>query len=269
MARASPAPEFATAATRVREAWPTVPMDERWLQATLARLDAALLTGSGDLEGYVLAQACLAGERAALEAFERRVLPQAAVALSRLGATRDEVSEVEQRLRIELFAPGEGRRSRLVHFSGRGSLGGWLRAVAAQEYGHLKRREHPRAALDELADAVLADGTAPDLKRARAECRAAFKAALEEAVGALPVRERTALRLNAIEGMSIDQLARIYRTHRSTAARWVARAREAIEERVREGLAARLKLQDLEVDSLVRLVRDELPDSLGRMLKKE
>jgi RNA polymerase sigma-70 factor (ECF subfamily) len=241
-------------------------MAEDWLVAVLTELGRGV--GAADVAGLALAQACLTGQRAALVAFERAVLPEVAIALRRLGATLDEVTEVEQRLRIELFVPGEGRRSRLVHFSGRGSLRGWLRAVAAQEYGHLKRRERPSEPLEELADAFLAEGTAPDLKRARAQCQAAFREALEEAVAALPVRERTALRLNAIDGMSIDQLARIYKTHRSTAARWVARARESIEAHVRESLAARLNLCGPELDSVVRLVRDDLPDSLGRMLQK-
>ena len=262
----APTPEIDSALARVRRAWPGVPVDEGRLVALLTGLGADLATA--DLEGLALAQACLCGERAALAAFERAILPEVATALRRLGATIDEVGEIEQRLRIELFFPGEGRRSRLVHFSGRGTLRGWLRAVAAQEYGHLKRREHPSAPFEELADAFLAEGTAPDLKHARAQCRAAFGAALEEAVAALPVRERTALRLNAIDGMSIDALARIYKTHRSTAARWVAHAREAIEAHVRESLASRLHLCGPELDSMVRLVRDEMPASLGRMLNK-
>ena len=258
--------EIDSALSLVRRTWPDVPMDEEWLVGLLGALGRGI--AAVDVAGLALAQACLTGERAALAAFEREILPEVAAALRRLGATLDEVEEIEQRLRIELFAPGEGRRSRLVHFSGRGSLRAWLRAVAAQEYGHLKRREHPSQPFEELADAFLAEGTAPDLKRARAQCQAAFRAALEEAVAALPVRERTALRLNAIDGMSIDQLARIYKAHRSTAARWVAHARESIEAHVRESLASRLKLCGPELDSVVRLVQDDLPASLSRMLEK-
>ncbi|MBI5544144.1 MAG: hypothetical protein HY901_09665 [Deltaproteobacteria bacterium] len=257
--------EIAAALARARAAWPRLGLDEAALTERLSALGAAL--AKADVEGLALALACLAGDTGAVAELERMVPPAVASALGRLGASADEIDEVGQRLRLGLFfrERADGR-SKLEYYSGRGALRGWLRAVAAQEFATLKRRQRPDEQQETLADILFGSATAPDVRWARQECRAAFRTAIEEAVGALSERDRTALKMNALDGLSIDDIARVFRMHRSTAARWLVRARAEIEERVRESLLRQLGPSAGELSSIVRIAGEEVPVTFERLL---
>ena len=61
-------------------------------------------------------------------------------------------------------------------------------------------------------------------------------------------------------------IGRAYDVHRATAARWVAAVRTELGDRIRSELAARLKIAEDEVDSIVRLVKSRVDVSLERVL---
>ncbi|WP_395812894.1 sigma factor-like helix-turn-helix DNA-binding protein [Archangium minus] len=61
---------------------------------------------------------------------------------------------------------------------------------------------------------------------------------LAEALAALPSRERTVLRLHLVEGLSLERIGTVYRTHKSTVSRWLARAREEVLAGTRSRLAS-------------------------------
>jgi RNA polymerase sigma-70 factor (ECF subfamily) len=69
--------------------------------------------------------------------------------------------------------------------------------------------------------------------------------AVRAAVARLPVKERALLRLHLVDGMSIDALGARYQVSRSTAARWLAAARDALRALTREELEARIGPADL------------------------
>jgi RNA polymerase sigma-70 factor (ECF subfamily) len=259
----SRSPEVAAALVRARESWPRLRFDEERLVARLAAAGASL--EKLDVAGLALAQACLEGDSEAIEEFERSFMSEVGVALKRLGATRDESDEIRQRMRLDLFVPAGGKRSKLDYFSGKGTLRGWLRAVVGQEYAGLKRQPKLEP-VESLTEWFFTGATGPDLAWTRAECRQHFREALELAIRGLPERERTALKLSAIDGLSIDELARVFQAHRSTAARWLVRARESIAAGVRAHLAQKLGLETEELDSLVRAVGSESPVTLERLL---
>lgn len=58
-------------------------------------------------------------------------------------------------------------------------------------------------------------------------------------------------------GATIDDIARMFQTHRSTAARWLVDAREALAAGTRQHLSAKLGLGEPQLQSLLRLVRTE------------
>jgi RNA polymerase sigma-70 factor (ECF subfamily) len=81
-----------------------------------------------------------------------------------------------------------------------------------------------------------------------------LQAAFEQALADLGDRDRTALRMHLVDGLSIDQIGKIFGVHRSTAARWLARAGELIVQSTRRHLAERLSVDIDIVDSIIRLV---------------
>jgi len=244
--------EVMAALVRARQAWPALSFDEPALTARLSALGSAL--PRADVEGLALVQACLQGIPAAVTAFEQLLSSAARSALARLNATPDETDEIVQRLRLGLLVPGATSTAKLSSFSGRGSLRGWLQAVAAQEHATFKRSEARKASGGALAEHLFGTITAPDVRWIRAECREAFRAALEQAVDALPEKERLALKMSALDGLSIDEIGRVFGMHRSTAARWLVRARSSIVDAMRESLARQLGTTDGDLTSVVRFV---------------
>jgi RNA polymerase sigma-70 factor (ECF subfamily) len=254
---------LAAALARARQSWPGLALDLPALAARLESLGAAL--AKADVEGLALAGACLAGDPAAQSALESQLTGAVESALRRLGASDDEIDEVQQRLRLDLLLPGR-RRPKLEYYSGRGSLRGWLRAVAAQEFIDLRRGQKRSPPAKDLSSFFFEAASAPDAQWIREECRAAFRLALEEAIDSLPDRERAALRMSALDGLAIDDIARVFQMHRSTAARWLVRARAEVAERVRDGLVRRLGASAGELSSIVRIVGDEVPVTFERLL---
>lgn len=206
-----------------------------------------------------LVWACLQHDARAIELLERDYLPQAQRALARLNldaATRDDVLGW---LRAELFAREEGPL--LEKWSGRGNLGGWLRAIAAHE--GLKRLEHARKHddVDEL-DVPMPDGDALNLKGAH---RAEFTRALEASFRALPLAQRNLLRQYFLDGLTVDDLAKLLGVHRATAARRVNAARDALVDGVKGQLMRELAMGAQSVDEVITL--SNLDKSLAQLLR--
>jgi RNA polymerase sigma-70 factor (ECF subfamily) len=62
-------------------------------------------------------------------------------------------------------------------------------------------------------------------------------------------------------------MAPLYRVHRATVARWIAKARDTLVERTRDVLVHRLDAGPAEIASLLRLIRSELDASLRTMTR--
>ena len=84
-----------------------------------------------------------------------------------------------------------------------------------------------------------------------------FERAFVAAIGELPPRDRQILRMSLSLGASIDDIARMFHTHRATAARWLNAARDALAANTRRHLSDKLGLGETELTSLLRLVRTE------------
>jgi RNA polymerase sigma-70 factor (ECF subfamily) len=225
-------------------------------------------------EEIFLACACALGDSSAIAAFERAYFGVIPAALSRLALGRDEIAEIEQVLRVRLFvtdpdsAEGETAMPRIVAYAGQGQLGGLLRVAAVRAGLNMLR---DRGRLDQGDEdgleqvPIAADN--PELVKLKAQHRAAFKAAFEEAVGSLEPRERSLLDLSIVKRLGIDRIGAIYGVHRATAARWVTAARDNLSRAVHRILAARLGTQGSDVDNLLPLVESQIELSLERLLK--
>ena len=215
-----------------------------------------------DLEGLYLACACARGDEVAIRLFHEHFDADIAVALRRLRVESDQADDVRQSVMAKLFL---AKPPKIEQYSGKGSLGYWVRAVAAREALSGQRTAARRGRLLEAAvDAVPDDPELGFLKeRYRGEFREAFTAAIE----ALPDEDRMVLRHRFVDGLTLDQLAAVCGVHRATAARWLARIREALLAGTRVELQSRLRVDRSEFDSIVRLIRSNLEVSVRRLLK--
>jgi RNA polymerase sigma-70 factor, ECF subfamily len=208
----------------------------------------------------VLVWACLAGQASAIAHLEAAYLSRVSRALGTLRASESFVDELVGWLRVELFAREGGPL--LATWSGRGDLATWLKAIAVHEaLKRLKRgrREVPHAALERIPVPAV------ELIALKGAYRAEFSRALREAFAALEVAERNLLRQYFLDGLSIDQLGALLGIHRSTAARRVAAAREALSDGVRRRLMSELSLGESGVDELITL--SNLDESLNGLLR--
>ena len=117
-----------------------------------------------------------------------------------------------------------------------------------------------------LADLPLAAPN-PELELIRRRHKEHFSEAFAAALATLDPRERTLLKLHTLDGLPLEQIAPLYKVDKSTISRWIAHAREQLEERTRDHLRLALKLNSGELESVLRVANSELSLSLSRLLE--
>lgn len=258
---------------RAREEHPDVVVPDSEYAAHLGRhldqgadpLAALAALHAGDA---YLACACARKDAAALAAFDRRFRTVVAEAVARMvDRDPDFVEDVRQALREKLFVGVRGSPPKILDYSGAGPLDAWLRSAAVRTALNLregKTREEPMD--DALADKLPESSDDPELQALKSRCRRELKGAFQAALAQLTAQEREVLRLNLVGGRSIDGIAEHFGTHRSTAARWLAQAKQRVTDLTREELAARLDWNKSELRSVARLVQSQLDLSIQRYL---
>jgi RNA polymerase sigma-70 factor (ECF subfamily) len=265
---------LAAALARAEAAWPGV-------RVAPGRFAAALAERVGDdprgglerldVAGLYLACACLDGDARAQACFEAHCVEGLGAALTATGLPAAQHAEARQRVRHKLLVAVDGAPARLASYGGRGDLRGFVRVVAVREAIGLLRQgarrgahEAPLADDDALAEAAADD---PELQLIKGASRADFREAFAAAMAGLTDRERTLLRLSALDGLSIDQIGAVFGVHRATAARWLAAVRERVFEATRRELMTRLRLDPREFDSLVRAIQSRFEISVCEILR--
>ena len=238
-----------------------------WLaerSAGLRELDAMLAPGTA-AELY-LACACAGGDAQAMAALEARYFPQVRGSLKRMRLPDHSVDEILQGLRAQLLVRGRDGKPGIAGFRGRGALGGWLSVSAVRAACKLiKRGQDARsdgdAALERLS------GAARDVEGqyARQWSREAFGQAFATAMAQLTAREKSLLRLHYLDSVTIDQLGGLYRTHRATAARWLAAARQRLLDCTRAALIAEHQIPLADCDSIIQAAQSQLDLTLHRL----
>lgn len=221
------------------------------------------------VDDLYLAVAATQGAKGAAEAFEKRCGPQIDAALRRFASQGDALRDIRADLHERLLVGSERRPPRIVEYQGRGSLPRWTRAVATRiALDRLRGRgrlEHPTTnaamleRLDEQGDL--------EFRYLREHYRDAAKAAFHRAVDDLDASEKRLLREHLIFGLSTSRLARLHGVHKSTAARRLASARQALIDGVHRHIADRLSVDDAELRSVLKLVSSQLDVSLARILE--
>jgi RNA polymerase sigma-70 factor, ECF subfamily len=266
-------PDVAAAASRIasagRAAWPDVKVSETTignrLAARLAEDPEARLESLHDADLY-LAMALAEGDNAALKVFEAELVPQVDVALRRLRLAGGTADEVKQALRFELLVGNDGYR-RIADYAGRGELAAWLRVSATRKALKVIRKTDREETLDEILLDHWPDATpGPEQKQLRSQYTTELKKAIREAFASLEVRQRNLLRQHIMDELTIDDLARLYRVHRATCARWLADARADLGKMTRKKLMGALGMPTTDVDSLLRFLDSDIELSISRIL---
>jgi len=213
-----------------------------------------------DVEGVLHAVACLDGDAEALRLLDTELLPRISDTLRRR-AGAEGADDALQLTRARLLV---GPEPKLRLYAGRGPLLGFLRVVAANVLSNLKPAQQT-----ESDDALAAVPDTADLESRllKADQQLRFREAFAQAVKALTPRQRALLRLNLLDGLSIDEIAPMYGAHRSSAARWLAEAREALAAHTRAQLGTLLGLQPDEAERLLTSMQASFDLSLSRALR--
>ncbi len=248
-----------------RAALPTLEVSEAtWvsrLRGVLDPLDAALVASLPSLRAADLYLGCaLEGQDpAALEIFERALVPHIDRAIESFATSADHRDELRQRVRIRVLVSTDGGPAKISQYSGRGSLAGWLRTIAARVALNEARNGRPHDDLDEVPEVGIRD--TPEFSRMREEHRGLFMDCLRAAFTELEPRQRAIVRLHHGNQMTAVALARSYSVHESTMSRWLASARVAMAENF-ERLATEAVAERGAADQLLAVMQSRLDMSL-------
>jgi len=266
---------WSAALARAHAAWPSDWMPPvTFIEHLRARLpaerDPAEAVNELAVEDLYLAFACALGVTPAIEAFTRDFLGEVDAHVARFDGSSAFKDEVRQVLATRLLVAEPGATPTIADYAGRAPLSAWLRVAAIRAALNLLRGttndDAERAAEREVTE--LADAADLELDVIRARYRPIFEAAITRALAALPVRDRTILRLRLVEGVEVDRIATMYGVHRTTVTRWLADSRTTLFNDIRRILIDELGATDTEFDSLVGLVRSHLHVSLVRLLRE-
>jgi RNA polymerase sigma-70 factor (ECF subfamily) len=253
-------------------AWPNVQLDPA---IYLRHLADKLRERSDEISDHVirtmpaadlyLAAACTAGDPAAIGAFHDTIFPVLRPALAKLGVPAVTIDETEQRVLVIVLV-GDPDRPAIARYGGRGRLRSWLRSIGVRTGRRLMGVNEPSAPdqVDEL-DQLSAGVHDPELELLRSRYRDDVRRALAGALSMLAERQRNVLRQYYIDGLTIDQLAALYRVDRATTARWVVAARSDVLVGTRDFLRSSLGATTDEVESILRLVRSQLEISMRQL----
>jgi RNA polymerase sigma-70 factor (ECF subfamily) len=195
--------------------------------------EAADFCGALRLEELVLARGCAAGNERAWQDFISRYRNKLhSIALH---ITRDAAHAAE--LADSLFADLYGvntrdgvRHSKLVFYTARGSLEGWLRTVMAQEFINRYRKQKRVVSLDEQEE----EGTqfvAPNPQPVIGS-DARLEAATDEALAELSSEDRYVLAAYHLDGRTLADIARVLGLHESSISRRLERITTTLRKRI-------------------------------------
>jgi RNA polymerase sigma-70 factor (ECF subfamily) len=230
------------------------------------------------LEELALARACGVGNERAWQDFISRYRQK--LHGMALHITRDATHAAE--LADSLFADLYGvnardgvRNSKLVFYTGRGSLEGWLRTVMAQEFINRYRKQKHTVSLEEQTEAGVQFAAAiPEpacTSDNAAKSKERLEAATDDALTELSTEDRFTLASYYLDRRTLAEIARTLGLHESSVSRRLDRLAAGLRKRILAGLRMRgmshaqaaealeTDVRDLQLNLRSRLVQDSGP----------
>jgi RNA polymerase sigma-70 factor, ECF subfamily len=224
------------------------------------------------VEELVLARACAAGNERAWEAFLIRYRAKLYEVARQITREDSMGRELADSVYADLFGTKmrEGNRiSRLMYYSGRGSLEGWLRTVLAQEFVNTYRKQRRLVSLDEESEEGVQYAAAASEPVVPADPR--LGNAIDNALRALAVEDRFVLASYFLDGRTLAQIARALSVHESTISRKIERLTKGLRKQIVKNLvsvgmsrrqaeeALSADVRDLALDIRTSLAQDSVP----------
>jgi RNA polymerase sigma-70 factor (ECF subfamily) len=241
-----------------RAQWPGFAVDAAAFRRRLEANGARAWAHTTDL---YLVFACIHGDAEAIRALTHEVEREVARALQHLGHGRAFVEDVSQQLLAKLLVTGKAEA-----YVGRGPLKAWLRAAALRTALNELETLKPHDALSRGQPAAAPGANDPELVHLRRRFGPLLKAAVEGALRGLEADDRNVLRFYFVDGLTVEQIARIRGRHKSTVSRLITRVRKGLLEQVRGELVEKGMRPD-ELSSVLRAVVSQLEVSLERALR--
>src|SRR2546430_2526617 len=224
------------------------------------------------LEELTLARACATGNERAWQDFinrYRQKLHSMALHITRDGA---HAAELADSLFADLYgvnARDGARRSKLVFYTGRGSLEGWLRTVMAQEFINRYRKQKRTVSLEEQTEEGVQFVAAAEPARASDHISdQRLESATDEALAELSSEDRFTLASYYLDGRTLAEIARTLGLHESSVSRRLDRLSTGLRKRILAGLriqgmshaqateALETDVRDLQLNLRSRLTQD-------------
>jgi RNA polymerase sigma-70 factor (ECF subfamily) len=212
-----------------------------------------------------LAIACERGAEDAWRDFEAEYRHGMHAAARALTKDEAEAEELVQSVYGELYGvrmDGERRLSKLAHYSGRGSLGGWLRAVVYQSFIDRKRQSARFEQVEEVEEfdrlaaraevSLSSAGARPD-EIEEERLRRATEEAMGQAFASLETRERLLLDYYYFDELTLREIGALMGVHEATISRWLARVQRQVRRKTEEILQQNYGLRRAEIAECLHL----------------
>lgn len=232
--------------------------------------------------------ACERGDQRAWNELVERYGPTVRSAARHAASNEDAAEDLAQSIWAELYGlrtREDGRPSgKLAYYSGRGSLGGWLRAVVGQLAVDQHRRQGRLVQAEEDADfdrlareSQERDGSFgaglphADPEHALADARAArdVEAALRRAMDELEAEDRLLVKLYYFDGLRLREAGAVLGVHEATASRRLTKIHAEVRRRVQTVLMKEHGWTESETARTLSEVASHLETDMEVMLARE
>jgi RNA polymerase sigma-70 factor (ECF subfamily) len=223
-------------------------------------------TVSAHARDVYLACACSASDATALARFEQHYLQSARAAIARVDSSADFIAEVQQVVRERLLV---GREAKIKEYRGSGALAGWARTAAVRAALNMRRSEKLQARLAQPRAAEEEPLLDPQLAIVKRRYEVDIGGALQRALAGLDCDDRLLLRYHYVDRLTLAKIAVLQKTSVSTIFRRLSAVAEAVRVSVKQDLGERLRLSTESLDSLLRIVRDDIDLRLSQLLGRD
>ena len=187
-------------------------------------------------------------------------------AARKIAANTEDADDLASSIWAELYGLKQGedgtRKTKLAYYSGRGSLGGWLRAIISQMAVDRFRKESRMVQIEEprefeiLAEESSNNSHGPQVVSHAENPEEIFSdkqssddvaEALAEAVASLEAEDRLILKMYYFDDLKLKDIAAVFGYHEATASRKLVRVQNDIRKTVEKCLKTRHGWSDSEV----------------------
>ena len=199
--------------------------------------------------------ACERGDEKAWEDLVANFDPIVKSAARKIAANSEDAEDLASSIWAELYGlkqdAGGTRKTKLAYYSGRGSLGGWLRAIVAQMAVDRFRKESRMVQIEEtrefenLAEEssnnsnnehVVSHAENPEEIFSDKQTAADVATALRSAIVSLDAEDRLVLKMYYFDDLKLKDIAAVFGYHEATASRKLVRIQNDIRKAVEKAL---------------------------------